>query len=371
MKYKGFADTMNSKERVHAALNREPVDRIPIYMWFHPDTVTRLSEYFDVPAHRIDDVMCNDIKQVWVGNNHPMEGVHLEEGETYVDFWGVEWRKEGGFNQIIKHPLIDADEEAIRGYEFPYSKIGELTDNLIALERKVPEYFIGCDISPCLFELYNRLRGMENALMDIALHPELFATLMVTCADFSLALAADSCNRLSLDWLWTGDDVGGQSALMMNPKCWRETIKPHLERIFRFGRQRDVWVAYHSCGSIRDIIPDLIDIGLDVLNPIQCRCPGMDPYELKKEFGDSIAFMGGIDTQYLLPNGTADDVRREVGSMLDCVADGGGYILAASHSIPPETPLDNIFAMYSAAGVSREMIRDKASDIRKSLNNRR
>jgi len=358
---------MNSKERVYAALKREPVDRIPIFMWFHPYTVTFLSEYLEIPENHIDDVMFNDIKQVWVGNNYAMEGVFLEEGETNLDFWDIEWVKKGAFNQIIKHPLIYADEDKISAYEFPHNKVNELTDNLCVLESKSSEYFIGCDISPCLFEMYNRLRGMENALMDIVLYPEMFATIMEKCTDHSLALAKNSSNRLSLDWLWTGDDVGGQNAMMMSPKCWRERIKPQLERIFRFGKQQGLWVAYHSCGSIRDIIPDLIEIGLDVLNPIQCNCPGMDPSDLKKEFGDSLTFMGGVDTQDLLPNGTEHEVQREVSKLLDRVAHGGGYILAASHTIPPETPLDNIFALYSVAGVSREMILDKASDVRNAL----
>ena len=204
--------------------------------------------------------------------------------------------------------------------------------------------------------------------MDIALYPEIFATIMKKCANHSFALAENASNRLSLDWLWTGDDVGGQSAMMMNPKCWRESIKPHLERIFSLGKKQDLWIAYHSCGSIYNIIPDLIEIGLDVLNPIQGNCPGMDPLELKKEFGKSLTFMGGVDTQDLLPNGTVKEVQREVRKLIDGMSCGGGYILAASHTVPPETPLDNIFAMYSVAGVSREMILDKASDLRNSLN---
>ena len=104
---------------------------------------------------------------------------------------------------------------------------------------------------------------------------------------------------------------------------------------------------------------------MDVLNPIQCNCPGMDPIELKAEFGSDIAFMGGVDTQDLLPNGTAADVAHATRRLVEgMTADGGGYILAASHAVPPETPLENIFAMYEAAGVSREEILDRAAGIR-------
>jgi uroporphyrinogen decarboxylase len=363
------SNTLTSKERVYAALKRESLDRIPIFMWFHPETARLLSEYLDIPVGHLDDVMFNDIRQVWVGNNYAMEGFFLKEGETYLDYWGIEWVKEGFFNQIAKYPLIDADEDIIQDYKFPYNKIPALVDNLSSLECKSSDYFIGCDISPSLFEMYNRLRGMENSLMDIALYPEMFASIMEKCADFNLALANKAVNRLSLDWLWTGDDVSGQNGMMMSPKSWRERIKPQLARLFNFGKSHDLWVAYHSCGSIPDIIPDLIEIGLDVLNPIQSNCPGMDPARLKRDFGKDLTFMGGIDPQDLLPKATVLEVQREVGKLLETLAPGGGYILAASHTIPPETPLDNIFAMYSSADVSREMILDKAGDVRKALTN--
>ena len=124
-------------------------------------------------------------------------------------------------------------------------------------------------------------------------------------------------------------------------------------------------MAYHCCGALRPIIGDLVEIGLDVLNPVQCNCPGMDALELKREFGSRIAFMGGVDTQYLLPNGTPAEVRRATRQLLDgMTADGGGYILAASHTISPETPDENIFAMYEVAGITRQEIHDRAASIR-------
>ena len=142
-------------------------------------------------------------------------------------------------------------------------------------------------------------------------------------------------------------------------------IRPHLGRIFDVGKSRGLWVAYHCCGSLRSIIPDLIEMGLDVLNPIQCNCPGMDPSELKKEYGSALSFMGGVDTQQLLPTASSDEVYRVTAHLLEeMTADGGGYILAASHAVPPETPLENIFAMYKAASVTDEEIFDRAADLR-------
>ena len=127
------------------------------------------------------------------------------------------------------------------------------------------------------------------------------------------------------------------------------------------------WSCKHlMVGCLRPIIPDPIEIGLDVLNPIQHGCPGMDALELKREFGEDLAFMGGVDTQGVLPHGTADDVRRATERLIEgMTADGGGYILAASHTVPPETPMENVFAMYHAAGLTREAIFDRAADMRR------
>jgi uroporphyrinogen decarboxylase len=118
---------------------------------------------------------------------------------------------------------------------------------------------------------------------------------------------------------------------------------------------------------LRPIIGDLIEIGLDVLNPIQCNCPGMDPFELKEHFGNRLTFMGGVDTQRILPYGTVDEVRKYTERLIaGMTTDGGGYILAASHTIPPETPIDNIFAMYEIAGLRREEILERANKIKET-----
>jgi uroporphyrinogen decarboxylase len=141
-----------------------------------------------------------------------------------------------------------------------------------------------------------------------------------------------------------------------------------LARVFAVGKSHGLPVAYHCCGALRPIIGDLIEIGMDILNPVQANCPGMEALGLKREFGGRLAFMGGVDTQQLLPNASPAEVRRETARLLDgMTADGGGYILAASHTISPETPVENIFAMYEAAGIGREEIYDRAAAIRKRM----
>jgi len=357
---------MNSKQRVHAALRREPVDRIPVYMWFHPDTAHRFAKLLEIPPSSVGRAMGDDVRQTWVNNNYAMEGItHRRDGEGHVDFWGIRWVKGGPFNQPMGFPLEGSSEEEILCYRFPEDRIDFLLSLMGPILEEKEDYFIGCDVSPCAYEMYWRLRGLENALLDIAARPELARTMLARCARFAQDLARKACGSFELDWLWTGDDVAGQDSMIMSPEAWRDLIKPLLADIFRVGKSRGMWVAFHCCGAIGPIIPDLIEIGLDVLNPIQANCPGMNPIELKRQFGRALSFMGGVDTQGLLPFGSAGDVRREVARLIEgMTSDGGGYILAASHTIPPETPDENIFALYEEAGITKEEIFDRAASIR-------
>jgi uroporphyrinogen decarboxylase len=338
-------------------------------MWYHPQTTRRLGELLEIPAEYVSLAMGDDIRQAWVSNNHPMEGiVHEHDGESHVDDWGIEWTRTDGFNQISKYPLADADEQQLLEFKYPFEKIESLIDLMTPIMAFKDEYFIGCDVSPCVFEMYWRLRGMEKTLLEITSDPELTQELLRRATEFSIALSEAACERFALDWLWLGDDAAGQRSMLMSPDAWRRMVKPLLSRNAEVGKRHGLYAAFHSCGAIRPIIGDLIEIGIDVLNPVQCNCPGMDPLELKKEFGRDLAFMGGVDTQGVLPSGTSDDVRKATAELLEgMTTDGGGYILAASHTVPPETPDDNIFAMYDEAGITREEIFDRAAQIRKSM----
>jgi len=360
---------MTSKERVYAALQRKPADRVPIFMWYHPQTKERLGRLLEVPPQYVPAVMGDDIRQTWVSNNYAMEGiVHERDGQSHVDEWGIEWTRIDGFNQIFRYPLADAGGEQLLQYRFPFDRVDPLVDLMKPVIQFRGDYFVGCDVSPCVFEMYWRLQGMEKTLMEIALQPDLAREMMRRCTEFSIALSEAACQRFNLDWLWLGDDAGGQRSMLMSPDTWREMVKPFLKQNADVAKRRGLYAAFHSCGAIRPIIADLIEIGVNVLNPIQCNCPGMRPLELKKEFGEELSFMGGVDTQGVLPNGTADQVRRATAELLEGMTrDGGGYIFAASHTVPPETPDDNIFAMYDEAGVTKEEIFDRAAQLRKSL----
>ncbi|GMW01557.1 MAG: hypothetical protein AMXMBFR84_26940 [Candidatus Hydrogenedentota bacterium] len=360
---------MNSRNRVRAALDRTPADRLPVFMWFHPCTARRLAGLLEIPPAYVGEAMGNDVRQTWVNNNYAMEGIiHEHDGESHVDFWGIGWEKQGAYNQVVQFPLKDATPEELLDYPFPYDRIPDLVSLMQPIIDPRSEFFVGVDVSPCAFEMFWRLRGMEEAMLDMIAQENVADTMLGRCADFAVALARESINRYALDWLWTGDDVAGQQQLMMSPDLWRSLIKPHLQRVIDTGKRAGLPVAYHCCGALRPIIPDLIDMGVNVLNPVQCTCPGMNPIELKREFGSSLTFMGGVDTQHLLPSGTEEDVYRETSNLVEAMtSDGGGYILAASHTVPPETPDENIFAMYRAIHIDRETIFDRAAGMRRRL----
>ena len=214
---------------MHAALERKPVDRVPVFMWFHPETSVRLGKLLEIPVNKVDAAMGNDACQTWVNNNYAMEGiVHECDGESHTDYWGIHWVKDGAFNQIARFPLdSEADAETVLGYRFPYQHQEELLRQMEPVARNAGERFLGCDISPCCFEMYWRLRGMENALMDFVGETELASEMVGRCADFAIRLGEAACERFALDWLWTGDDVASQIGMMMGTETWWKIVRPH------------------------------------------------------------------------------------------------------------------------------------------------
>ena len=360
---------MSSRERVYASLRREEVDRVPLELFLHPATTELLADEFEISRQAVDILLGNDIRQIWVNNNYAMEGItHDHDGESHIDAWGIAWERREGFNQITSFPFASKPITDITKNAFPYDRIEDLFMPMDEVSARSNGYFLGCDVSPCAFEMYCRLRGLEQGLYDIALEPERTQEAIGHCIDFSIALSRHAAERYPLDWVWTGDDVSTQQAMMMSPAVWREMIKPGLKDLFAVGKEYGLYIAYHCCGALRAIIPDLIEIGLDVLHPIQPNCSGMNPKDLKRDFGEHLSFIGGLDTQYLIPYGSREEVRVKTEQLIETMtSDGGGYILAASHTVPPETPVENIIAIYEAVGYSREYLYDKAADIRGSM----
>jgi uroporphyrinogen-III decarboxylase len=198
-----------------------------------------------------------------------------------------------------------------------------------------------------IFEAAWALRGLEQLILDMVLDPDLANHILDLPYHYHLT-AARRLVELGVDMIWTGDDIGSQRDLLISPKMWRQYFKPRMANFIAELKaiNPDVKVAYHSDGNIFRIIPDLIEIGVDVLNPIQPAC--MNPAEVKATFGEKLCFWGSIDEQHTLPFGTPEDVDAEVALRLETLGKGGGLVLAPTHHVQLDTPLENFWAMVNA-----------------------
>jgi uroporphyrinogen decarboxylase len=334
---------MTSKERVKKALRFEKADRVPRFIWLGAETRRRLMERYNVSSLQLDFKLGNDILQAWVSINGEMER-EAEQGATFVDEWGITWLKDGIYNSVVRHPLKDLSYAEIEKYPFPdpyepnrYKYLKEI------LVKYGEEYFIGADVSGSLFEPAYHLRGMEDLMVDMLTGDETAGIILDKIMDFTLKTALE-CVRLGVDWIWLGDDLGSQQNMLMSPELWREYFKPRMAKIIaEIKRERpDIPVAYHSCGSMSPVIPDLVEIGVNVLNPIQESAAGMNQREIKEKYGTKLALMCGLDTQTFLIKATANEVKAELARLERDLGGNGGYILAASHHIQPDTPIENI-----------------------------
>jgi uroporphyrinogen-III decarboxylase len=209
------------------------------------------------------------------------------------------------------------------------------------------EYWIVGVTVTTIFETAWALRGYEKTLMDFAFNPDFVEELLDIPFHYHLA-AAKKLVEMGLDMIWIGDDVGTQDRMLMSPDTWRRFLKPRVATFISTLESVDpkVRIAYHSDGNVCPIIPDLIEVGVDVLNPIQPR--SMNPETLKKKYGDKLCFWGSIDEQYTLPFGTPAEVENEVITRLRTIGNGGGLIVGPTHHVQLDTPLENFWAMVNA-----------------------
>jgi uroporphyrinogen decarboxylase len=196
------------------------------------------------------------------------------------------------------------------------------------------------------------VRGFDTFLEDLLINRGFAEELMDRILAIEIDIVSGFLNAVGphIDIIAFKDDLAMQSGPIVSPALFREAIKPRMRKLIEAIRSRTqakIW--FHSCGSVYFAIPDLIELGIDVLNPVQVRAVGMDTARLKREFGQHLAFWGGIDTQHVLPFGTPEDVRREVRQRIQDLAPGGGYVLASVHNIEADVPGENIWAMVQAA----------------------
>jgi len=340
---------MNSKQRVYTALNFQEPDRVPRFVWLGTGTIKILTEKYGISPLELDLRFGNDILQTWVSINGEMSR-EVPEGLEFVDEWGITWKREGFYNMVTGHPLKGKDIGFIKNYPLPDPYSGKRYEYLEYLLKEYGDrYFIGADVSGSLFEPAYHLRNMEDLMIDMALEDEAVDVLLDRLADFTTAVSVE-CVRRGVDWVWLGDDLGSQKGMMMSPDTWRKYFKPRMKHIIDAIRavKKDVFIAYHSCGSMYPVIDDLVEIGINVLNPIQESAEGMDQERIKREFGDRLTLMCGVDTQQFLINATPEQVREKTREIVKNLGYNGGFIFAASHHIQQDTPEENIQALFEA-----------------------
>ncbi|HIE29963.1 TPA: hypothetical protein EYP66_22080 [Candidatus Poribacteria bacterium] len=337
---------MTSKERSLAAMAHQKSDRVPVDYWAHAEVNKSLMEHFGLQDY--ESLLCQlgvDFRVV----RPRYAGPELkDESGQPVSLFGV--RSRGTYSAAVSNvPLKDATTvEEIEDYPFPspdwydYSSVAEECE-------KYAEYaVVGGAWSP-FFCTACSMMSMEKLLIAMAWYPKVVECLHTKIVDFFYEVSRRQFEsaRGKMDIFFMGDDYGTQKGLIMSLQMWRRFVKPHLARLFDLAKSYGLMVMLHCCGSIVDIIPDLIDIGLDALDPIQVRAAGMEPEFLAREFGRDLVFHGSIDTQQTLPNGTSADVVAEVKSRIEVF--GNGFICAPSQVFLPDIPVENIIVLYETA----------------------
>jgi uroporphyrinogen decarboxylase len=296
----------------------------------------------------------------WVGAG----GADLEErpdGRLFDPWWGYELIPLGAINQaddaaaplraatswaeIAAHPSWpDPTDPRLVG-DAPAAAARHRGDGYAVVANPA----VGC----LVFHHYQRLRGFDTWLYDMVDDPALYHRLCERILELDLAIMERFLPSVgpSIDLVFMADDLGSQEGMLVSPDAYRRFLKPYQAAWIEAARRLapGTRIAYHSCGSFREVIPDLIEIGVEVLTPIQPLARDMDPAGLKRDFGRDLSFMGGLDTQRLLPRGTPDEVRQGARELIDALAPGGGFIFAASHELLPDVPPANIDAMFDEA----------------------
>lgn len=352
---------MIKKERFITSARRGIPDRVPVFANLTPQVAEILGKKFNLPYKPEDSFLSTRISHVeilnFLGNDAVGVGACRQKDRPTVsigngrlkDEWGIIYERIGLYDEAVGRPLSNAEiHEDIEKFSMP-DPLDEDRYELAKrnIEKYSKEYAIVGDLEATIFELCWNLVGMEKFLMDLYCEEEYIPVLLDKISDFNQTVGLKLI-ELGADMIWMGDDLGTQSGMMISAELYRKLIKPRQACIIKAFKDAkpDIIIAYHSCGSILPIIEDLIEVGVEVLNPIQPKANGMNLAELKNKYGDRVAFFGTIDVQGVLPNGTVDDVRREVQLRIEQGGKGGGLILAPAHNIQPDTPIENILAMY-------------------------
>ena len=346
-------DRMTSRERVLTAARRGKPDRVPRDLQFERRVSTMMQAYYgteDLIAATRSDVVDVGPKPTRFPKDY---GSYFSRMGVSWDEWGRGrvWDTEDHYAEYL-YPLEKAETvDEILNYpwpdlEAPYRYEG-LVEKVATLQEQGYAVRGSADVSETVFEIAWQLRSMDRLFQDMFHNEEMAAALLDQIILRNTA-QAQAYARANVDILYVGDDVAMQTGLMMSRKLWRKWLGPRLRCVIAAAKEikPDILVQYHSDGKINDLIPDLIEVGVDILNPVQPEC--VDHHWVKEQFGDRLAFDAGLGVQSVLPFGTAQDVKKHVHEVMDTLGAGGGLIIGPSHVIERDTSLENILAMIEA-----------------------
>lgn len=338
---------MNSRERWRAVLKREAVDRVPCDLWATQEVCETLCE----------ELNCNDwwqlIDKLQVDSPYEVKPRYIgPEFPDDCDIWGVKFRNvdygTGHYKEPVFHPLAGVETpEDIKNHKWPSIDWFDYSNIKQQIQKNSHRPIRAGYVEP--FLIYSYMRGLEQAMIDMVENPDMIECVFDRIFDF----ATKDFQRILdvsggyVDITVPSEDLGSQTGPLFSLQHFRRFHKPRFKKYIELAHQAGVFVFYHSDGACRDFIPELIEIGVDILNPIQWRCPGMERTGLKKDFGEYLIFHGGVDNQQSLPFGRPEDVRSEVIECFETLGIDGGYICAPCHNIQSNTPVENILQMYN------------------------
>jgi uroporphyrinogen decarboxylase len=353
---------MTSRERILAAINHQQPDRVPVDICFADelekkllqrlgfDRCGQLFEFFGQDTYKISphfpECAC-DTRYADPTIKVTEEGYLLDI--YYVPFMVIQTEYQSYVELAGQPPLSDYKKiEDLQGFPWPTADMWDYCSIKTEIQSHREKALWGH--SRGFFEIACFMRGMDNFFMDLATNPDFACGIMDYIIDYQLAKSEKILTESDGEIVFFeyNDDMASQHALFISPDMWRKYIKPRMAKFCDLIHSYGAKVRYHCCGSCYDIIFDLIEIGVDILSPIQALATNMDPFKLKEEFGDKLCFHGGIDIQQLLPNSSSDVVYEHVCKMVDVVGKNGGYILDCSHTIQADTPIDNVLAIADA-----------------------
>ena len=361
---------MTPKERVNAAIRRQEPDRVPRDFAAEPAIWSQLLRklqtndreavlrHFEIDCRVISydsETFCryrNEEAPPMVSRTSSWK--RQVAPDTFVDIWGAKRRRVqndwGEYEELCEYPLADAQTaNDLKRYNWPSPEWWDFSE----LPQEASEignhgyyhlrYRVGA-----IFETAWSLRGFDRFLVDLVQNPEMAQYMMERILEVHLENLRQVMQLAgnTIDMIYTYDDVAHQNGLLISPALWRKTIRPFQMRLFEKAREYGKPIMLHCCGAVRPLLPEWIDMGLDVINPVQPLAAKMNLSELKAEFGDRLTFHGGIDIQELLPKGTPLEVSETVRTTCRVLGKQGGYILAPAHHIQADTPLENVFALY-------------------------